>query len=262
MQRVQITLNPNQVVAPAQQAARLAAHVVAECLSSFAGRELAEPMPTSAAMGFRFPGPNLTSEDRRASYHNWLLAKAFQDLARGLRASLEEAFLFVALFNQGKRVMTYGGLEKEISDVKAEAAKLLFPQLLARVNERLTEPLAFEAEFRSIQDVRNCLEHRGGVVGARDTARDGILSLTFPRLRCFYKRGDEEIDLRPGVRIEGQEQEVPVLIRRVSYTKSYRAGERVTLSADEFFEIAFACHMFADDLGRKLPRRAPAPAAP
>ncbi|WP_363350193.1 hypothetical protein [Methylocystis echinoides] len=261
IERVQMTLNPNQVVAPAQEAARLAAHVVAECLSSMSGRELAEPMPASAALGFRFPGPNLTSEDRRASYHNWLLAKAFQDLARGLRASLEEAFLFLAFFNRAERVMTCGELEKEILDVKTEAGRLLFPQLLARVNEGLTEPLAFDAEFRSIQDVRNCLEHRGGVVGARDIAKDGNLSLTFPRLRCFYKRGEEEIDLRPGVRIEGQGQ-VPIFGQRVSYRKSYRAGERVTFSADEFFEIAFACHLFADDLGRKLPRRDPPPAGP
>jgi len=66
---------------------------------------------------------------------------------------------------------------------------------MAEISAGLTTPLAFSAEFLSIQKVRNCLEHRGGVVGVQDADIDGILRLSFPRFKIFYDRKGEEIEL-------------------------------------------------------------------
>jgi hypothetical protein len=52
---------------------------------------------------------------------------------------------------------------------------------------------------------------------------------------------------------DNQEAEVPILARRTTNSLVYRQGERVSFSAAEFSEIAFACNFFADDLASKLP---------
>jgi hypothetical protein len=60
---------------------------------------------------------------------------------------------------------------------------------MAEIKIGLTTPLAFGAEFLSIQKVRNCLEHRGGVVGTQDADIDGILRLSFPRFKISSLSG-------------------------------------------------------------------------
>lgn len=107
-------------------------------------------------------------------------------------------------------------------------------------------------------NVRNCLEHRGGRVGAKDVDPvTGILTLSFPRLQTFYMRGDEEVELLPGETIDTHAPDNPfgkegvtVYLRRVTRTRDYALDEPVVLAAIDFFEIAMSCHLFAADLPR------------
>src|SRR5947209_6054074 len=142
----------------------------------------------------------MTSAQRRAMYENWLLTRGFQDLARGIRESLEEAALFLSLVVKSNTVSTIQQLESEIVRSRKRASKLQFPELMVEINARLATLLAFGAEFLSIQKVRNCLEHRGGVVGVQDADADGILRLSFPRFKIFYNRKGEEIEDKPDER--------------------------------------------------------------
>src|SRR5690242_2664995 len=107
-----------------------------------------------------------------------------------------------------------------------------------------------------MQKARNCLEHRGGIVGAQDLNEGSTaLTLSFPRLNIFYEQAGKEIELSPGKVIDpgGQQSEVTIKMRRVTRSKSYELGECVTFAANDFAEIAMACHLFAGDLASKLP---------
>lgn len=254
--RLEIKLDPNGVVAPAQQVARTAANVVAASLSALAGGELAEPKMSGKKTSYGFTGVQMTSDERRVMYQNWLLGKGFQDLARGIRETLEEAVLYLSLVARQPGTTTPGEFQQELADIRRRASRLSFPALLAEVNARLTAPMAFDAEFLTLQKTRNCLEHRGGIVGAQDIDDDGnALTLSFPRLKLYYMRAGEEIEIAPGDVIDTQDQpiEVPILLRRVTRSKTYESGERVTFTANDFYEIAMACYLFASDLGSKLP---------
>jgi hypothetical protein len=117
--------------------------------------------------------------------------------------------------------------------------------------------MAFDDDFRSFQKVRNCLEHRAGVVGAIDVDETQHLTLMLPRLKMFYLKEGNEIELEVGAIIDRYEhpEMVEILIKRETRTKSYALGDKVRFNASEFHEIAFACHMFAGDLASKLPSR-------
>lgn len=254
---IRINLDPNGVSNAVKRVAVEAAQVVAACIERLATGELSEPsIGGSSGMGYRFSGDPLTSDQRRAAYNNWLLAKGFGDLARGIRECLEEAVLFITLLNRPPGLTTEADFESELATIRRRANRPNFPDLLAQVNSTLTAPLSFDAEFLSMQKARNCLEHRGGVVGSLDLDTGGsIMTLTFPRLKTFYLRGLVEIELQPGMAVDAGDgsEFVQVMIRRETRTRTFRQGDRINLSVDDFAEIALACHFFGDDLASKLP---------
>jgi hypothetical protein len=255
----EIRLDANAVAAPGQQAAMLAAHVVDECIRGLADRELGVPEVQSIGMKIVMRGPEISSDERRQNYHSWLFAKGFQDLARGVRSSLEEAYIYIECIRAfgEPRPMQPGEAQQIVAKIRAAANKMPFRPLLQHVNAGLQQPLNFEAEFQSLQKVRNCLEHRSGVVGEADVDDTGGLTLKIPRGRAFFRRGDEEIDLQAGQKFE---EETQVFYGVKTYTMSYAIGQRVAFADAEFYAVAFACHVFAGELAQKLPAVPAAPA--
>lgn len=260
--RLVLQLNPNGVAAPAQRIVIIAAQVVGTLLRALARDDLSEPDMQGGQVGYRFDGLEMDEAERRATYENWVLSNGFRDLARGIRESLEEAYLYLKVANAELGPTTLAKVQSMIEDTRARAAAMRFPQLLEEINAGLTEPMAFEPEFRTLQKVRNCLEHRGGIVGPNDVdVGADALTLSFPRLKMFYLRGEDEIEIVPGEAIDTHEPETPfaddegvqIYLKRVTRTRTYARGQPVQITAAEFYEIAMACHMFAADVATKLP---------
>jgi hypothetical protein len=94
-----------------------------------------------------------------------------------------------------------------IQQFRKRAGEANFPDLIAQVNQGLTAPLHFESQFVSLQKVRNCLEHRDGVVGGKDVDPDTkVLRLALPRLKLFYETDGKEIEGGKGSQVEGRTQ--------------------------------------------------------
>jgi hypothetical protein len=265
MQQLRINLNANGVAAPAQRAAWQCSEIVTFCLRSAAASDLSkQPEIVTNAMAYKFTGPEMTAVERFGLYENWMLAKGFHELARGVHESLEEAVFYIELLKHQPTHTTFGEFEAKVAAIRKRAGRLLFPALLAEVNAGLTAPLAFADEFASFQKVRNCLEHRSGTVGAEDVDQTQHLTLTLPRLKAFYVNpAGEEVELAPGVIIDTHEHTgmAEILMKRENRARSYALGEKVVFNSAEFSEIAFACHMFAGDLATKLPTLPAAKAA-
>ncbi|WP_283535333.1 hypothetical protein [Methylorubrum extorquens] len=256
MQHVTLTLNAAGVALPAQKAADTAAHVVAAALNSITDEHLAEPWLSGFGISYRFNGPAASIEERRITYESWLLGKGFQDITKGIREMLEEAYVFVSALSWEPRLTTQEELEQDIASLRRRAEKLNLPMLLEEVNRALMTPLTYGTELLSLQRARNCLEHRRGIVGEQDIDPNTLaMTLSFPRLKMYYMRGDQEIEIAPGEVIDtGNEMlEAPILVRQAERLRTYDLGERIILTAADFNEIAMACHMLADDLLQKLP---------
>jgi hypothetical protein len=252
---IQITLHPDGVAAPTQNAATVSREVVDFYLDAVSRADLATrpPAPEDAFFRFDINGPKLSEAERRALYENWILAKAFQDLMRGVRASLEEAFLFLELLAIGQmKAMSNSTLDEIMAPFRDDAAKRSFPPLLAHVNSKLEKPLDFVDAYQSMQGARNCLEHRAGIVGKKDADEDGVMRLRFPRMRMFFVSDGTEVELQRGTRVEAGTQIFLHLDLRV---REFRIGERLTLAAADFDEIAFACYHFGIQLAERLPKK-------
>jgi hypothetical protein len=255
-QQIQIRLDGNGVSAPAQQAAWQCSEIVAFFLHAASSADLSkQPETASNTMTYKFSGPEMTAAERYGLYENWLLGKGFHELARGVHETLEQALLYVEMLKYQPTETTWGEFQAHIEQIRTRAGRLPFPTLLAEVNAGLTAPMAFDDDFKSFQKVRNCLEHRAGVVGAIDVDETQYLTLMLPRLKAFYLREGNEIEIQVGAIIDRYEhpEMVEILMTRETRTRSYALGEKVRFNASEFHEIAFACHMFAGDLASKLP---------
>lgn len=208
-------------------------------------------------MTYKFTGPEITAPERYALYENWLLSKGFHELARGVHETLEEGLLFIEILKYRPTQTTWAEFQAHIAQIRSRAGRLPFPALLAEVNAGLTSPMAFDDDFKSLQKVRNCLEHRAGIVGAIDVDERQHLVLMLPRLKMFYLKDGNEVELEVGAIIDRYEhpEMVEILIKRETRTRSYALGEKVRFDASEFHEIAFACHLFASDLAAKLPAK-------
>jgi hypothetical protein len=196
----------------------------------------------------------MSAEERRALHETWVLLKAFQDLTRGVRASLEGAYFVSEMVAAGHiRVKTETTLEDLLRPFQKKANEMNFPDLLAAVNERLEKPLAFSEAYLSMQAARNCLEHRQGVVGNADAKTDGKMVLQFPRLKWFILRNGEEVELEPNMAVE---EDGRIFMKIDLRHREYIVGQRFSLTAADFDEICFACSQFATDLGAGLAAKA------
>jgi hypothetical protein len=89
-------------------------------------------------------------------------------------------------------------LDEFFEPIKRKAAARNFGDLLAQVNSKLSQPLNFVDAYQSLQTARNCLEHRDGIVGNVDAPAGGVMILSFPRVKNFYLRKGQEIELEAG----------------------------------------------------------------
>jgi hypothetical protein len=247
-----VTLNSAGVLATVQRAIRETVDVVTFCLNAVEQGNLSA-WPETETMRFvlRF-ADEVSAEQRKAAYMHWLLSKGFQDLARGVRQMLEEAFFYNGMVARAGELHTWAELQAAEQELRKEANEMWFSDLFAAVNKRLTTPLHYEREFLSLQKVRNCLEHRDSIVQERDLGPDSrVLRLRLPRLKLYYEDAGQEIELGIGAVVE---KDVEVLTKVVITEHEFKLGERVTFQADEFHDIGFGCWAITDDLVRRLPQ--------
>lgn len=250
----EITIDLEAVVRPARLSATLSAEVMGWALNRVGTEDWLAPSAIEGhTIQFMLPMPAISADQRAGLYRTWLLDRAFQELQRGLRATLELAYLAASAIRLRKT--TYGEFQAfEIAKRKrAQGAK--FPDLLASVNALLVEPMPYSNEMLTWQKVRNCLEHRGGLVAAHDVeAETGVLTLKYSRPGFGYHRNGEEVEIAPGhVVDDGTGQpEVQIWMKLFPQSRSFQIGESVNVSAAEFIELAMACCWVADDLLKRL----------
>lgn len=255
---LKLELNLDAIIAHAQNAVVLSSEIIDFLFDAMDKADLSKK-PTNKDTKYKFKTPDISAAERRAMFENWLLSRAFQDLLRGVRASLEQAHFFLELLAGIGRTKTDTTLKELFEPFKRRAAKLSFGELLEQVNSRLPQPLNFVEAYQSLQNARNCIEHRSGIVGNVDAPAGGVMILKFPRVKSFYIRNGQEVELEVGhvVHAEDGEDEVQIFTRIEFRQRRFSKGQRLLLTGADFNEVAFACNYFVTDLAAKVAQAAP-----
>jgi hypothetical protein len=251
--QLQLALNLDAIIVPTQHAVVLSSELVDFLYEAMATADLSKK-PSNDVTRYKFKTPDITAADRRAMFENWIFSKGFQDLMRGVRTSLEQAYVFLELATRPQKAKSDTTLAEFFAPVKRRAAALNFGQLLVQVNTKLKTPLNFVDAYNSLQRARNCLEHRNGIVGDVDARGGDVMVLSFPRVKNFYLRHGEEIELEPGHVVDARDgaAEVQIFMRIDVRERHFAKSQRLSLSLTDFNEIAFACNYFASDMAAKV----------
>jgi hypothetical protein len=255
--RGQLTLqiNAGRLAAIIDDAVLASSEIVNFHFNALAGANLAEPSEGGDAK-FRLRGPAMGTDARRSLHERWILAKAFQELLRAVRHSLEEAYILVTLLTKTHRIKSSSTLAEFLRPFQAKAASLAFPKLLDAVNDKLDPKIEFSAAYKSLQTARNCLEHRDGIVSEVETYGKPMFAMQVPRMKLFYLRDGNEIEVEAGQIIEpGDDRaEVEILMKIETRERSFVRGDRLSFASADFNEIAFACHFLGQQLASRLPK--------
>src|SRR4051812_4092877 len=147
---VQLTFNPNAVKTAAQLIAAESNEAVSFFLKSLEATDLsASPAPPQHSMIYTL-STSYTADQRRDAFQAWIVAKGLHELVRGLRQTLEEAYLFAEGLRNLPGRTTPAELESRVNEIKQRANKLNFPQLITEVKGRLTAALSYETEILSL----------------------------------------------------------------------------------------------------------------
>ena len=265
---VVVRLNPKGIVAPLHRILRESLDNVALGLHAVEQYKTDTPpnLPTSF-FHFRIghQEEKLTNgqlEALKESYRTWMLTTAFGELIKGVIAAFREAYLLCEV------VATWPGSAKspdqvgaDIDSLRAEAQKLNLPTLVDRVSARLKASLGLQDHVLSINKVRNCLEHRHGIVTKLDINDqvNNALALKWRRNKLFYEKDGTEIEVTIGSIVEGP---ATVMQKYEDATKVFKLGEPIRLTVDEFNEVMFTCYVLGQDIVSKLPDLPTAPASP
>jgi hypothetical protein len=166
--KLHLELNPNRLAEIIGSAVFASTEVVNLHFNALSDENLNRPIEGSGVF-YRFNGPQLNLDQRRAMHESWILGKAFQELLRSVRHALEEAHVMAALLAEEHKVRSNETLASFLKSFQGKAAGLSFPELFADVNKLLDPKLEFSDSYKSLQVARNCLEHRAGIVSNIET---------------------------------------------------------------------------------------------
>src|SRR5258708_6708307 len=135
-------INPGRLAEIVGSAVFASTEVVNLHLNSLSDQNLSRSVEVNGDF-YKFKGPELSLDQRRAMHESWILAKAFQELLRAVRHALEEAHVVTALLTKEHKIRSNETLADFLRPFQGKAAGLSFPELLASVNELLDPKLDF-----------------------------------------------------------------------------------------------------------------------
>jgi len=191
--------------------------------------------------------PVLTNKSR-INTRGWLLSVGLRDGIEGLLGFLQEIRFIAGLIRRQHasgpiEIKVAGTITEVFERVKREELGkfdyLPLRERLSQISQTVECDVPFQTELLSINQARNCLTHRGGVIGAEDVKEDPfhktlIVRYLAPELIYIDSTGMEEV-LKPGSIVRAGE--VELRHQNTPRVKNFELGSRVDFSTQEFFDI-------------------------
>jgi hypothetical protein len=167
-------------------------------------------------------------------FENWVVANGLRDLVETFSIFLAETYAMHFLFEKGQV------LAEDFERAKRRFEFKGVEQQLAAMNQLLALDGRFLSMYSSLNQARNCMAHRRGIVGLVDVpARNQPFVFTWRTRAMFLEDGrDVSVLLQCGeeVHVEAGQK---IVNSEVERSKNFALGEPIRLSRHELNEICF-----------------------
>jgi hypothetical protein len=196
-----------------------------------------------------------SNEEAHEAWKQWIVKNGFRDISELVSSVMEEAHAILSFYALlDKQLAGEQLLSEELAKRDKDIAKFHRSSLSDKLDWLLGQPsfsvsAEKQEEVRSITAARNCIAHRGGVVGPKDVTENGKLVVKWLAVDLALKNGDVEVPFEIPKRVEKGDVLVSRVVRR---TKEFSVGDRVIFDEKEFSEIAFTIVAFAQAIAGSL----------
>ncbi len=200
------------------------------------------------------PLPETTLTEAKVEFGIWIVSNGLREAIETFEVFLERAYSAALSIEAWKA----GALEQECDLVPFNKRAKAFSYLgaekrldcLSRDFELTTQ---YGSDIVTVQNVRNCLTHRLGIVRHEDVGSTGILVVRWHALELFGVNpdGSEFIPPLDSFPIEFPEGS-PVSVRQAPRQRRFNLGERLVLSPGELKEICFTFRFAIDEIRAAL----------
>ena len=200
-------------------------------------------MSYGTAGNLRLSGAQLDSE-----YRTWLVGAGLRDAVETVSAFLEEVrrAAAAARFAVGSQPIDTDEWNKIFGPQESKFHRLGLPDKLDELRRFGAELVPNSAEsLLQVNQLRNCLVHRRGIVTERDLNQATALEVSWHHFVVGIEQGDEFTPLRESHLVREGEQ---IVMKTTSTTREFVLGERVILSAQEFGELCYSLSLFGQEV--------------
>ena len=213
-----------------------------------------------ARVGLGSREPDEPNEDDLEVVRTRILAGGLRDCVDAIGGALVAAYRECQLWAQPGTIVqqddgnlhltatTTGAWWNETFVTGAERfERLTLPEKIARLEQLGLARPAYAEHVLSLNAARNCLTHRGGVVGPRDlkAAADEGLEVTWRRMELSAMHDGHVRPLDIGSTVEEGET---VRVEVAATSRVFALGERITFSEDDFSEMALTFMLYAQQI--------------
>jgi hypothetical protein len=183
-------------------------------------------------------------------HQTWAIANGLRDAVEGVSSFIESAHKVLSIWElastNGGHV-TYG--EYQAAMEGSAFHRLGLPDKLTHLKSEhgIAIDATLERQVLSVNNARNCLVHRQGVVSLRDLNAPDAMVVEWRKLHIFLQDEDGEHELVLGKVIE-KASTVCILVR--DEQKAFALGERVSFAIQEFADTTWGLHAFGTEIVR------------
>jgi hypothetical protein len=188
---------------------------------------------------------------------NWLFCRAFEDFVVGMSESLIEAHKIPQYLKLAKltteELISPEELKKRIDSINKKPLKLPFPSLIKEIEAEFNVAFSLKNQVLSINQVRNCLVHRNGVVSDFDinNQEHNSLELSITELIVLSEKDGKIIEVKK------EDKEPGFKTNKIGFdTRSksvfYQLNQPVIIDSSTFNSVSFTCYKFVLDLFEKV----------
>ena len=245
----EITINLDGLVGELQLSLQTAINFVAISLQATPPRSMDDLRLPQAVFATTFAQSARWSHvEALEKYQTWAIANGLRDAVEGVSSFSESAHKVLTLWGlasaNGGRV-SFGDYQAVIEG--AAFHRLGLPDKLSHLKAEHGVALdqTLERQILSVNNARNCLVHRNGIVSLRDLNTADSMVVEWRKLHVFLEDEDGEYELIIGKLVE---KESTLCVRTHDYQKAFSLGERVSFTIQEFADAIWGIYSFGTNL--------------
>ncbi len=193
----------------------------------------------------------LSLEGARAASQEWHVLHALREALEVASTFLEEARRCCALYRLATLENPLGSDLHHVDSESRQFHRLGLPLKIQRLREEYGVQSAFGSHIVTLNDARNCIVHREGIVTGMDVGSDGQLTVSWSRL-ALMARSPDGLEDRP---IEGPlvvEAEWSIVVSTRLTSRTFAPGEHVIFSFDDLVGMIWSHVYFVNTIAESV----------